>query len=84
LSTEVAVQLGNSPVGPFFPVKKIWNTEEVFEDMDFFTYNAKGYPHLSEPGYLLISYNINSFDFWNDILDKPNLYRPRFIQIKLD
>ncbi len=84
LSTEVAVQIGNSPIGPFFPIKKIWNTAEVYEDMDFFTYNAKGYPHLSDTGYLLISYNINSFDFWSDILDKPNLYRPRFIQLKLD
>ncbi len=84
ISPDVAIQVGNSPVGPFFPVKKIWNTPEVYEDMDFFTYNAKAYPHLSEEGYLLISYNINSFDFWKDILDKPNLYRPRFIRLKLD
>ncbi len=84
MSNEVAVQYGSSPVGPFFPVRKVWNTAEVYEDLDFFTYNAKGYPHLSRPGHLLISYNINSFDFWNDILDKPNLYRPRFIEVKID
>ena len=81
---EVAVQVGRSPVGPFQPMKKIWHTEEVNEDLDYFTYNAKAHPHLSPKGSLLISYNINSFDFWADILDHPNLYRPRFILLDLD
>ncbi|MEQ9423493.1 MAG: DUF4185 domain-containing protein [Cyclobacteriaceae bacterium] len=81
---EIAVQQGASPIGPFHPMKKIWRTQEAGVDLDFFTYNAKAHPHLSPPGSLLISYNVNSFDFWNDILNKPNLYRPRFIQLKLD
>ncbi len=81
---EVVIQIGVSPVGPFLPMKKIWYTAEINEDLDFFTYNAKAYPHLSSPGSVLISYNINSFDFWNDILSQPSLYRPRFIQLKLD
>jgi len=84
MQPEIAIQVGVSPIGPFLPMKKVWYTEEINEDLDFFTYNAKAYPHLSSPGSVLISYNINSFDFWNDILYKPNLYRPRFIRLKLD
>lgn len=80
---EVAVQTAKSPVGPFFPAKEIWRCPEVDEDIDYFVYNAKGYPHLSAPGELLISYNVNSFDFFVDILDDAQFCRPRFIRLKL-
>ena len=43
---------------------------------------AKAHPALSQPGELLISYNINSFDFSKDIKKFPHLYRPRFIKLK--
>jgi hypothetical protein len=32
---------------------------------------------------LLISYNVNAFDFLNEIKETPNLYRPRFIRVRL-
>lgn len=81
IEPEVAIQVGDSPVGPFGTMQKIWYTEEVKEDDDFFTYNSKAHPHLSPHGSVLISYNVNSFDFWNDIINKPHLYRPRFIVV---
>jgi hypothetical protein len=84
IEPEVAIQVGDSPVGPFGPVQKIWHTDEINEDDDFFTYNSKAHPHLSPPGSVLISYNVNSFDFSNDIIDKPHLYRPRFLLLKLN
>lgn len=80
----MAIQIGDSPVGPFGPMQKIWHTEEINEDEDFFTYNSKAHPHLSPAGSVLISYNVNSFDFSNDIVDKPHLYRPRFILLRLN
>ena len=80
---EVAVQVTKSPVGPFFPAKDIWHCPEVDEDIDYFVYNAKAYPHLSKPGELLVSYNVNSFDFFKDILTDPQLCRPRFIRLRL-
>ncbi|MCB0565466.1 MAG: hypothetical protein KDD01_13920 [Phaeodactylibacter sp.] len=80
---EVAVQVSKSPVGPFFPAKNIWFCPEVNQDIDYFVYNAKAYPHLSAPGELLISYNVNSFDFFVDILNDAQLCRPRFIRLKL-
>jgi hypothetical protein len=83
MTNEVAIQVGTSPTGPFFPHRKVWYCREVDEDMDYFSYNAKGYPHLSKPGTLLMSYNINSFDFWEDIKTDPTHCRPRFIHVKI-
>jgi hypothetical protein len=33
---------------------------------------------------LLVSYNVNSFKFFDVIESKPNLYRPRFVRIIFD
>jgi len=80
MGTDVVVQKGKSLTGPFEEKKIVWQTTENDRDKDYFTYNAKAYPHLSAPGEVLISYNVNSFDFWNDILTDPTLYRPRFVR----
>ncbi|WP_303309589.1 DUF4185 domain-containing protein [Hymenobacter sp. BT730] len=82
--TTVGLRLALKPQGPFGPPIKVWDsTEDTKMDKDFFAYNAKVHSNLSEPGELLISYNVNSFDFFKDILEQPNLYRPRFIRVKL-
>jgi len=81
-SNSVYVQVGKTPFGPFFPEKKIWDTPETYDDIDFYTYNAKAYPYLSNPGELLISYNVNSFDFEKKIKIHPYHLRPRFITLK--
>jgi hypothetical protein len=77
----IYMQVGESPVGPFGPRKKVWDTKNDIQDPDLFTYNAKAHPVISQPGELLISYNVNSFKF-NDVIEsRPNLYRPRFIRV---
>jgi len=78
----VNMRIGDSPIGPFGPIQSIWDCSEVLEEPEFFAYNAKAHPSLSNPGELLISYNVNSFDFWNQVKDYPNLYRPRFFKLK--
>lgn len=84
IGRTVGLRLGLSPVGPFGPIITLWDaSEDVKVDKDFITYNAKVHSNLSKPGELLISYNVNSFDFFKDILVHPNLYRPRFIRVKL-
>lgn len=80
MSPEVAVQIGESLVGPFGGRQTIYTTPEAEKGKTYFTYNAKAYPHLSSLDSTLISYNVNTFDFFEDILKDPNLYRPRFIQ----
>ncbi|CAN5560114.1 hypothetical protein BH10BAC2_BH10BAC2_33080 [soil metagenome] len=81
-NTTVAIAAGATPWGPFQPAKKIWETPEAYDDLDFYTYNAKAHPNLSKPGELLISYNVNSFDFLDDIVKHPYHLRPRFISVK--
>jgi hypothetical protein len=84
IGRTVGLRLGLSPHGPFGPIIPLWDASaDVEVDKDFISYNAKVHNNLSKPGELLISYNINSFDFFKDIEDHPNLYRPRFIRVKL-
>lgn len=83
LSRKVAIRLGASPYGPFGPIIDIYDvSEDLKESPNFFPYNAKAHPVLSKPGELLISYNINSFKFFDEIGKFPHLYRPRFIKLK--
>jgi hypothetical protein len=78
---DVGMRLGDSPVGPFGPIQKIWDCSDALEASEFFAYNAKAHPTLSNPGELLVSYNVNSFAFWDQIESYPNLYRPRFFKL---
>lgn len=78
----VGMRLGKSPIGPFGPIIKLWDTSDALNKKSYFSYNAKAHPSLSEKGELLISYNVNSFDFFKDLETEPHLYRPRFIKIK--
>ena len=80
-SPDICIQAGKTPWGPFELAKKVWSTPEIYEDIDFYTYNAKAHPHLSKPDELLISYNVNSFDFADDIKKHPHHLRPRFIRV---
>lgn len=83
MGPEVAVQIGSSLVGPFKEAQVVYQAPEFNFKNSYFTYNAKAFPHLSNKNALLASYNVNSFDFFNDILKDPTLYRPRFIEIEI-
>jgi hypothetical protein len=82
LFPEICMQIGPTPVGPFGPRIVLYKTSSDIKDPDLFTYNAKAHPALSEPGELLISYNVNTFKFFEVLAKKPNLYRPRFVRVK--
>jgi len=80
--SNVAIRLGDSPTGPFGVLQNIYECPEVLEDPDIFVYNAKAHPHLSQNDQLLISYNVNTFDFW-DHFTNAGIYRPRLINLTL-
>lgn len=80
---QVGFRIGDSPVGPFHFYREIWNCPEVLEDPYILVYNAKAHPHLSPPGKLLISYNVNTLNFW-DHFTNADIYRPRFITLELN
>jgi hypothetical protein len=82
IGASTAVAVGASPVGPFGPYEAVWRCPEVDLDPDFFCYNAKAHPHLSGPDGLLITYNVNSWDFLGDF-HKAHLLHPRFIRLRL-
>jgi len=77
----VTMRTGPSPWGPFGPMSDLWDCRDALLEPEFFTYNAKAHPTLSAPGELLVSYNVNSFAFWNQIEQHPHLYRPRFFKL---
>lgn len=83
MSTNVGMRIGATPYGPFGPIINVWDCKPDLEEKTFVVYNAKAHPSLSAPGELLISYNINSVDFIPDLMKNPNLYRPRFIRMKI-
>ncbi len=83
MSNKVGLRLGLTPYGPFGPIINIWECRET-EQKNYITYNAKAHPHLSNTCELLISYNVNSFNFLEEINKNPHLYRPRFIKMKFN
>lgn len=78
-----AVRVAESPVGPFGPVQKIRKVPELSDPPGIIPYNAKAHPVLSTEDELLISYNTISMDYFNDILNYPHMYRPRFFWLKV-
>jgi len=83
LSTTIGMRVGTTPIGPFGPVIKLWDCSKDAEEKTYVMYNAKAHPGISAPGELLISYNVNSIEFFNDLQKHPHLYRPRFLRLKL-
>lgn len=81
IGTTVGLRLGLTPYGPFGRIIELYEAKEM-ERKNYITYNAKAHPSLSAPGELLISYNVNAFDFGNEIKANPSLYRPRFVRVK--
>jgi hypothetical protein len=82
MSNDVAMRIAASPVGPFGPVIKLYDAK--LTNKKYFHYNAKAHPSLSKPGELIITYNQNAFDFWNQLSSDPNLYHPYFLRLKFN
>lgn len=83
LGSQVTVRFGDSPTGPFRIYQNIYDCPETFNDPNIMVYNAKAHPHLSQPGQLLISYNVNTFSL-SDLINHADIYRPRFVTLFFD
>ncbi|MBN2091965.1 DUF4185 domain-containing protein [candidate division KSB1 bacterium] len=80
---HVAVRYGKSPTGPFGIYQTVYFCPEAEMDWQPMLYNAKAHPHLSAPGELLISYNVNSYDFFAHF-STADIYRPHFISLRFN
>ncbi|MFB9274077.1 DUF4185 domain-containing protein [Cohnella cellulosilytica] len=78
---RVAVSAADSPVGPFSPYLPLHACTEPEEGHGIYSYNAKAHPHLSHPGELLASYNVNTTSM-DAHMALGGIYRPRFIRIR--
>ena len=85
-SNRIMYAIGDSPAGPFDEPVQCYTVPETGNTATggagtLYTYNAKAHPHLSAPGKLLISYNVNvnGIDHATNTAD----YRPRFIELDL-
>ncbi len=58
----------------------VFRPGELKDDKDRFAYAAKAHPEVSGENDLLISYVVNSHDFWKMVGDA-EIYRPRFIRV---
>lgn len=74
---EISIYNSSLPEGAFSNGKVVYCTPETGGDI--FTYNAFAHDHIYSDS-LLVSYNINSFDF-NDLLESADNYRPYFVKI---
>lgn len=76
----VEMRLGASFVGPFGDPVVLYNCPEADDDKGIYCYNAKAHPELSDPGTLLISYNVNTRkDAWH-MLDG-TIYRTKWLEL---
>jgi len=79
MSDRLAYKVGSSPIGPFGEAVIFHRAPEPTEmGPPIYSYNAKAHPHLSTPGFLLISYNVNRLRSLPHTTDD---YRPRFIEL---
>lgn len=80
-SSQIVAWTACSPTGPWTQKQTIYETPES-QVANRFTYNAHGHPEIGDRGQLLISYNVNTFDF-DELNRDPTLYRPSFITLDL-
>lgn len=83
IGSSVAVRFGQTPVGPFDFYNEVYKCPEVNISGNVFVYNAKAHPSLSDDNFLLISYNVNTLSFSENI-NVADIYRPRFIKLTIN
>ncbi|WP_213527092.1 DUF4185 domain-containing protein [Paenibacillus cisolokensis] len=81
LGNRLSMYVGASPVGPFADPIRLYACAEPDEGKGIYVYNAKAHPHLSRPGELLASYNVNTTSM-DMHMQHAGIYRPRFVNIR--
>jgi hypothetical protein len=82
LSDRIVARTATHPWGPWSAPIELYKCPEMDRDKKLFCYSGKAHAALSSDDVLVVSYSVNSFDFWQVARDS-NLYWPRFVRIRL-
>lgn len=79
---RIFARTAEKPEGPWSDPIPIYTCPEPARDKRLFVYAAKAHPELSKDGELLVTYCVNSHDFWH-MAGNADIYRPRFVRVPL-
>jgi hypothetical protein len=82
LSPKIMGRTSDNPWGPWSDPAVLHASGEMSRDKNLFCYGAKAQPALSSDHEIVVTYFVNSFDFWQ-IAREADLYWPRFVRVKL-
>jgi hypothetical protein len=82
LSPRIMGRIADRPSGPWSAPAVLYECPEMSRDKRLFCYGAKAHPALSSGQDLVVSYAVNSFDFWQ-VAREARLYWPRFVRVTL-
>jgi hypothetical protein len=82
LSPRIMGRTADHPWGPWSEPTVLYECPEMGRDKRVFSYAAKAHPTLSSGDDLIVSYVVNSYDFWQVARDA-KLYWPRFVRVTL-
>jgi len=82
LSPRIMGRMADRPWGPWSAPAALYECPEMSRDKNVFCYGAKAHPTLSSGQDLVVSYVVNSFDFWQ-VAREAKLYWPRFVRVTL-
>jgi hypothetical protein len=80
LSPRIVGRTADHPWGPWSAPFLLYECPEMRRDKQLFCYTAKAHPALSSGRDLVMSYVVNSFDFWQ-VAHEAKLYWPRFVRV---
>jgi hypothetical protein len=83
LSPRILGRTADCPCGPWSEPVLLYQCAEMSRDKKLFCYGAKAHPVLSSGKDVIVSYVVNSFDFWQ-VAREASLYWPRFVRVTLD
>jgi hypothetical protein len=80
LGGTIYAATADSPTGPFTNRTAVYTAPENGTPGIYAGYNIAAHPELSDPGELVISYNVNTWSIY-DIYANANNNRPRFVDL---
>lgn len=80
LSPRILLRTAPAPEGPWSKSSVLYTCPEMKRDKNLFCYAAKAHPHLANKNELVITYLVNSLDFWQVARDV-TLYWPKCVRV---